>query len=310
MFSRLQLELHKHMSSKRDNHHTVPSMFLKRFTVENKPTGTLWQLELLDRSVCWQKKSPKSLGRIFRFYEVPNSAIDGNSKFFEEKLGEHFEDMWSRSLDAVMKSNSLPTVQNEYENILQFVAFSAIRTARFKATLDSIRTFLKQCEGAMSLVRQVYLSNPDAQFRGVYLPAFEKLLEGDMPLDQDNFVKFLILYSPVNYWIFGQRRWELREITAESPFLICSDDPVVVVDEDDTYLEPFDVLRPDSTVFIPLSRTHLLGTVSTSSEQPPEITIDEVAKLNSYQFGKARKLFMCEPKLYLEMNGQPTWLEK
>ena len=107
-----------------------------------------------------------------------------------------------------------------------------------------------------------------------------------------------------------RKPWELREITAESPYLICSDDPVVVVDADGEYLEPFHVLHPDSTVFIPLSRTHLLATVSTSSEQSSGITIDEVAKLNSYQLGKSRKLFSCEPKIYVEINGTPTWFEK
>jgi hypothetical protein len=238
--------------SKRDNHHIVPSMFLKRFTVENKAKGTLWQLELLNRSVSWQRKSPVSVGKIFRFYEVPNSAIDGNSKDVESKLGEHFENKWSRTLTEVVDSSSLPSSQHEYENLLQFVAFSAIRTLRFKETVDHFRRYLCQSKESMSLVRNLYLSNADAEYSAVYLPYFERLLRGSSPLDQDSFVKFLILYSPVNYWIFGQRLWVLRRIAANSPFLICSDDPVVIIDEKGDHLEPFEVLRTDSTVFVPL----------------------------------------------------------
>ncbi len=296
--------------TKRDNHHTVPSMFLKRFTEENSPKGTLWQFELLDRTASWQRKSPQSLGKLFRFYDVPNSAIGGNSNVVETKLGEHFENAWSRILDDVLNLNTLPTEHNEYANLLQFVAFSAIRTARFKATMESFRTFLSQSEEPMLMIREIYLSNPDAQFQEIYLPAFESLIRANAPLDQDAFVKFLILYSPVNHFIFCRRQWELRKISTGTSYLICSDDPVVVLGKDGTYLEPFDVLHPDSTVLIPLSRTHLLSTVSTSSEQPPELTTEEVAKLNAHQFGKSRKLFSCEPKIILEINGQPTRIER
>lgn len=144
----------------------------------------------------------------------------------------------------------------------------------------------------------------------MYLPAFENLLLSNSPLSQDEFVKFLVLYSPVNYWIFGQRSWELRRITTESPFLICSDDPVVVLDKNCTYLEPFDVLDSDSKVFIPLSKTQILGTVSTSPELAQEISPDEVAKFNGYQMTKSKQLFMCEPKFYAECHEQPLWFEK
>lgn len=118
-------------------------MYLKGFTQENRSRGTLWQLELLERTIRWQKKSPESVGRIFRFYETPNTSINGDSKVVESKLGEHFENMWSRTLTKVLDSNSLPSDRSEYEIFLQFVAFSAIRTARFKETVEAFRKHLQ-----------------------------------------------------------------------------------------------------------------------------------------------------------------------
>lgn len=293
-------------------HHYVPCMLLKHFTVEGTRTGTLYPFERHGNGKFrWERKdkSPNSVAFVRFFYSIPGTSIGNRPQIVEELLGSKFENKWGQVLQAVVDTSRMPGTYDDLTDLIQFVAFSAIRTPRFKDMVCALFKHIGETAGQLEESKRILEKHNIGGIDHIG-EAFGSLVDKSKSgFDQDDRVQAMVIYSPLIFSQFLFRKnWTLYETANSDAFLVCTDDPVTVFDRSGRIYDVSHVFDPERLIMMPLSPKHLL--LSERFSDFESLDTVQIATINSMALSHATKGFAVEPRFCHASGDEVTWEEK
>lgn len=293
-------------------HHYVPCMLLKHFTVEGTRKGTLYPFEPHGRDgIRWKRRtnqeaSPDRVAFLKFFYSVPNASVGGEPQIVEELIGRKFENKWDEVLGTVVTTSKLPSSHDLLTDLIQFVAFSAIRTPRFKEIVCDLFKHIgktgKQLEECKRFLVDYNQSGSD-QIGDAFEGLVEKSKKG---FDQDDWVRAMIVYSPIALGPFLFRQnWTIYDTGDTEVHFVCTDDPVTIFDNKGMIYDVSHVSDPEKLIMMPLSPKHLL--LSEPIHSSETLTQEVIAKINTMQLSHSTTGFAIEPRFCHMSENTVVW---
>ena len=298
------------MGNEPKGHHYVAAFHLAGFTLSGTKDGELFVLDQ-KQGKQW-KNSPLRTARENNFNRVDLEGLDpmGIEKGFSK-----MEDLSATVIRELVSSKQLPTNEDDFNVLLNFVALTAARvqsvrhlhSERIDKIMDDISRMAFLGTDGDKVLRKLAEAGGETLSDDVVLKIQDCIANKHFTYDMDKNWHIGTTMEAVNVLLpaLAKRNWAVWTVADDAPDLVCSDWPVVPIPT-----QPFPpLLSPNfgtlkTLLTVPLTRRVLLA--SQFEPFPSDSYImdsEDVALMNTYRAMYAKQIYSAEKNWTMIANG-------
>lgn len=293
-------------------HHYIPQFYLANFAKKERKRSKIWVTDKAQRRQ-WTTTPTKAAHRR-NYYRISDPSVDDPDEI-EHALAS-IESNVAPLLPRIVESEQLPTSDDEYSILLNFVGLMAVRVPGSRnATNNLTEVFNKQLLRGLVSSREVYEAHLNRMRKdGIDVGDavdYEGMLdfvhrdEYSVETPQDITIGMMLMSFDIVLELLAKRTWFLLIAGKSAPDFVCSDRPVTL----DWMGQPSGFPwgqpgfgMPDSIVRFPLSPRVALAGLFANAESTCEASAELVAQTNACTGGSAERFIYSATQDFVWMH--------